>query len=77
MCTKQTNADNSVMFILIIVGGSGTPTTTPPGNIDMSPPTPTGPHVSSTYQGERYTMTMTGSVPECCCENGQYGQYCP
>ena len=46
MCTKQINADNPVMFILTIVGGNGTPsTTTPPGK---SSHTPTGPHVSNT-----------------------------
>ena len=55
------------MFILTIVGGSGTPTTpttptTPPGNTGKSPPTPSGPHVSSTGN---VTMQPDGRYVTC------------
>ena len=63
MCTKQTSTDNSVMFIPTIAGGSGTPTTTtPPGNTDKSPSTPSGPHVSSTGNA---TMQPDGKYVTC------------
>ena len=48
MCTKQTNVDNPVMLILTTVGGRGAPTTTAPENTGKLPPTPSGPHISST-----------------------------
>ena len=49
MCICALNIDNPVMFILTIVGGSGTPTTTtPPGNTGKLPPISSGSHISST-----------------------------
>ena len=63
MCICALNIDNPVMFILTIVGGSGTPTTTtPPGNTDKSPSTPTGPHVSIT---SNVTMQPDGKYVTC------------
>ena len=62
MCTKQTNVDNPVMLILTTVGGRGAPTTTPPENTGKSPPTPSGPHVSSTCNA---TMQPDGKYITC------------
>ena len=60
MCTKQTGTDNPVMFTQTTVGGRETPTiTTPPGNTDKSPPTPSGPRGSST---DHANMQLDGKI---------------